>query len=70
MHQSITKERLFELFSALAPSQQSTVLLYIDSLLKAESAVQKRDKSALLSLSTWDDSDIHAIEEAQDRINE
>ena len=31
---------------------------------------QKRDKSALLNLSVWDDDDIQVIEDTQRRINE
>lgn len=70
MQQSISKERLVEMFDLLSPFQQRTVFTFIDSLLMVRTDQKKRDKSSLLQLSAWDDDDIQEIEDAQKRINE
>lgn len=69
MQQVITKEQLWEKLDLLNPLQQQSVLAFIDSLVKAQSTVDKRDKHQLLTLSAWTEEDIQPIQEAQDRIN-
>lgn len=44
MQRSISKERLFELFELLSPSQQRTVVAFIDSLLGRKPQNKKREK--------------------------
>ena|GEM_PF-1424584 len=53
----------------LNPFQQQIVVAYIDSLLKTQTVVNKRDKRRLLNLSVWTEQDLQPIEEAQARIN-
>ena len=69
MQQIISKEQLWEKINRLNPFLQQTAMMFIDSLLKTQTIVNKRDKSKLLSLSIWDEADIKPIEEAQNRIN-
>ena len=69
MQQSISKEQLWAKLDLLNAFQQQTVVAYIDSLLKTQTAVDKRDKSRLLTLSVWTEQDLQPIEEAQARIN-
>ena len=69
MQQSISKEQLWAKLDLLNAFQQQTVVAYIDSLLKTQTAVDKRDKSRLLTLSVWTERDLQPIEEAQARIN-
>jgi len=69
MQQSISKEQLWAKLDLLNAFQQQTVVAYIDSLLKTQTAVDKSDKSRLLTLSVWTEQDLQPIEEAQARIN-
>ncbi|MFZ4658009.1 MAG: hypothetical protein ACOYNY_13420 [Caldilineaceae bacterium] len=69
MQQLISKEQLWDKIDQLNPSLQQTVVSFIDSLLKTQTTVNKRDKSSLLKGSVWREEDIQRIEEAQDRIN-
>jgi hypothetical protein len=69
MQQIISKEQLWEKIDRLNPSLQQTVVSFIDSLLKTQTTVNKRDRSSLLKVSVWSEEDIQRIEEAQDRIN-
>ena len=69
MQQIISKEQLWTKLGLLHPFQQQTVVALIDSLLKTQTVVDKRDKSGLLNISVWTEQDLQPIEEAQDRIN-
>ena len=69
MQQIISKEQLWAKLGLLHPFQQQTVVAFIDSLLKTQTVVDKRDKSGLLTLSVWTEQDLQPIKEAQDRIN-
>lgn len=69
MQQIISKELVWEKLDLLNAFQQQTVVAFIDSLLKAQTVVEKRDKRSLLNLSIWTEQDLQQIEEAQDRIN-
>jgi len=69
MQKFISKEQLWEKVNRLHPFLQQTVVMFIDSLLKTQTLVNKRDKSRLLNLSVWREEDIQQIEEAQNRIN-
>jgi flagellar biosynthesis regulator FlaF len=69
MQQLISKEQLWEKIDQLNPTLQQIVVRFIDSLLKTQTTVNKRDRSSLLKVSVWSEEDIQRIEEAQDRIN-
>jgi hypothetical protein len=69
MQQIISKEQLWEKINLLNPFLQQTVVMFIDSLLKTQTIVNKRDKSRLLNISVWSEEDIQQIEEAQNRMN-
>ena len=69
MQQIISKEQLWAKLNLLNPFQQQTVVAFIDTLLKTQTAVDKRDKSRLLTLSVWTEQDLQPIEEAQARLN-
>lgn len=61
MQQIISKEQLWEKIDRLNPSLQQTVVSFIDSLLKTQTTVNKRDKSSLLKISVWSEEDIQRI---------
>ena len=61
MQQLISKEQLWEKIDRLNPSLQQTVVRFIDSLLKTQMTVNKRDKSSLLKVSVWSEEDIMDI---------
>ncbi|MBI3957671.1 MAG: hypothetical protein HY328_02590 [Chloroflexi bacterium] len=63
-------EQLWEKLDLLTVWQQQMVLGLIDLLLEAQSAVGRRNKSRLLSLSVWTEEDIQQIEQAQEKVNE
>ena len=67
MQQSISKDHLLELFDQLSPFQQQTVFTFVDAMSRTKANRQKRDKSALLNLSVWNDDDIQVIEDNQRR---
>ena len=69
MQEIISKEQLWEKVNRLPPFLQQTVVIFVDSLLKTQTLVNKRDKRRLLTLSVWCEEDIQPIEEAQNRIN-
>jgi len=69
MQQIVSKEQLWAKLDLLNPFQQQIVVAYIDSLLKTQTVVNKRDKSRLLNLSVWTEQYLQPIEEAQARIN-
>jgi hypothetical protein len=69
MQQGMTREQLWDKLSQLDRFQQQTVANFIDSLLKPDSATNRRNKKDLLALSVWTDEDFAQIQEAQARIN-
>ncbi|MEZ4712127.1 MAG: hypothetical protein R3A44_33375 [Caldilineaceae bacterium] len=69
MQQTISKEQMWEKLNLLDFVQQQSVMAFIDSLLKTERSIERRDKNRLLALSVWTDEDLRPIEEAQERIN-
>lgn len=69
MQQTISKEQLWEKLEQLNLFQHQTVVALIDSLLKTQTVAGKRDKSRLLNVSVWSESDVQQIEEVQNRIN-
>ena len=69
MQQTISKEQLWEKLELLNPFYHQTVVALIDSLLKTQAVVEKRDKNRLLNMSVWSELDIQQIEEVQNRIN-
>ena len=62
MQQFISKEQLWEKIDRLNPSLQQTVVSFIDSLLKTQTTVNKRDKSSLLKVSVWSEEDIQLLQ--------
>jgi hypothetical protein len=69
MQQAISKEQLWEKLEQLNPFYHQTVAALIDSLLKTQAVVDKRDKSRLLNVSVWSELDIQQLKEVQNRIN-
>ena len=70
MPQVTSKEQFWYKLERLDTVEQETVLAFIDSLLEAHAAAERRDKRRLLGLSVWTEQDIQQIEDAQDRINQ
>lgn len=65
MQQIISKEQLWMKLGLLHPFEQQTVVAFVDSLLKTQTVVDKRDKSGLLNLSVWTGDEMIAKEDSQ-----
>lgn len=65
MQQTVSKDQLWAKLEQLHPLQQQTVMALIDSLLRRQTVVDKRDKNSLLNLSVWTEEDLQPIQEAQ-----
>ncbi len=64
MQQDVSRARLLELFDLLSPFEQKTVFTFVDSLSHTKTNDHKRDKSALVNLSTWTDEDVRVFEDS------